>query len=73
MCFGQNTCTLTDALVLKRKILHLFDLIQVVHINHINIEDNFSSKNLKALEQMHRLNLSETGSQFICSNSFIPM
>ena len=32
-----------------------------------------SLKNSKALEQMHWLNLSETGSQFICSNSFIPM
>ena len=29
----------------------------------------FSLKNLKALEQMYWLNLSETGSQFICSNS----
>ena len=33
----------------------------------------FSLKNLKTLEQMHWLNLSETGSQFICSNYFIPV
>ena len=33
----------------------------------------FSLKNLKALEQMHWLNISETGTQSICANSFIPM
>ena len=40
MCFGQNTYALTDALVLKWKILYLFELVQMVYINRINIEDN---------------------------------
>ena len=35
--------------------------------------EQFSLKNLTALEQMHWLNLSETGSQFVCSNYFIPV
>ena len=37
--FGENTCSLTDALVLKRKIFYLFDLVQTVYVNHVNIED----------------------------------
>ena len=42
MCFGQieHICSLMDALVLKWKVLYLFDLVQMVYVNHINAEDN---------------------------------
>ena len=40
MCFGQNKWFLTDVLVLKRKILYLFDLTFRVYKDSVNIEDN---------------------------------
>ena len=35
MCFNQNMCSFKDALVLIRKILYSFDLVQMIYVNHI--------------------------------------
>ena len=70
--FDQSTCFSKDILVSKQKILYVVDFDQIIYIYHENIEDNFL-KSLKAIEQRYWLNLAQTGSHLIFSNSFSPI